>query len=296
MYENILIPLDGSKAAEMVIPYAVQMAARLDSQLILTGVCDPSTSGTEQLYHAYLERIAKQVQNQLKDWKPKTEKQVQTKVFIGKPAEEILRYADANNVALIALTSFGSSGRSHWFLGNNVAKIIQATSKPLLLIRAPASNSALQQKRLLKKVLVPLDGSELGATAVPYAELLGQALGAEIVLFQALEPMRIPFVDQELTTPNSGYTPVESKKVDSLAYLNSVANRLNKWGLKVSSAVVLGYAADQIIDYAKANAIDLIAMSSHGRTGVGRWLYGSVTDKVLHAGDTPVLVIHPTTE
>lgn len=293
MYENILVPLDGSKAAEMVIPYAEEIAARLDSQMILTSVYEASAANTEQLYHVYLERVAEQVQQQLKDWKPKQEKQVQSKVFIGKPADEILRYADDNDVALIALTSFGASGRSHWFLGNNVAKILQATSKPLLLIRAPASEAALKQKRLFKRILVPLDGSELGATALPYAELLGQALGAELVLFQVLEPMRLPLSDSEVTVPYSESAPEESKRADSSAYLNSVANRFKKWGLKVSSIVVSGSPANQIIDYAKANSIDLIAMSSHGRTGIGRWVYGSVTDKVLHAGDTPVLVIHP---
>ena len=293
MYEKILVPLDGSKAAEMAIPYAVEVTAKLDSQMILTSVCESIPADTQQLYQVYLERITEQVQNQLKDWKPKKEKEVQSKVLIGKPADEILRYADDNNVALIALTSFGSSGRSHWFLGNNVAKILQATSKPLLLIRTPASNVAIRQKRLVRKILVPLDGSELGATALPYAELLGQALGTEVVLLHVLEQMRLPLLSPEIVPPHSEPVPDESKRAESFAYLNGIANRLKKWGLKVSSTVVLGSAADQIIDYAKANAIDLIAMSSHGRTGIGRWIFGSVTDKVLHAGDTAVLVIRP---
>jgi nucleotide-binding universal stress UspA family protein len=75
-----------------------------------------------------------------------------------------------------------------------------------------------------------------------------------------------------------------------MQYLDGIGKKLKGKGLGVSSVVVIGSSADQIIDYAKANTIDLIAMSTHGRTGIGRWIFGSVTDKVLHAGDTPVLV------
>jgi len=86
----------------------------------------------------------------------------------------------------------------------------------------------------------------------------------------------------------------EKRRTAAEDYLNSVRKTLNRKRLKVSSTVVQGSPPDQTIDYAKANAIDLIAMSSHGRTGIGRWVFGSVTDKVLHAGDTPVLVVRAT--
>ena len=293
MYETILVPLDGSKAAEMVIPYAMEIAARLDSQMILASVCDPSDVKAEQLYQAYLESLSKKVQSQIADWKPRKEKPVEKKIFSGKPAEEILQYADDNDVALIALTSFGASGRSHWFLGNNVARILQSTIKPLLLIRAPANEASLKQNKLFKRILLPLDGSEIGAVAVPYSELLAQALGAELVLFQVVEPLKPPMVGSDVNFPFNAPALDEEKRADSAIYLNGVAERFRKWGFKVSTVVVSGSPANQIIDYAKANAIDLIAMSSHGRTGLGRWVFGSVTDKVLHAGDTPVLVIHP---
>jgi len=291
MYEKILVPLDGSETAEMVIPYAEEMAARLGSEIILTSVSESVPFDAQQLYQIYLERVTGQVQHQLKDWKPAKEKPVQSKVLTGRPADEILRYADETNTGLIALTSRGSSGRGPWLLGNIVEKVLRATSKPLLLIRAPANERAIQQKRLVKKIMVPLDGSELGATALPYAELIGQALGAELVLLHILEPIRPPLSASEVGVPSPEVIIDENRTADYSAYLNGVAERLKQWGIKVSSALVRGSPADQIIDYAKTNSIDLIAMSTHGRTGIGRWVFGSVTDKVLHAGDTPVLVI-----
>jgi nucleotide-binding universal stress UspA family protein len=86
----------------------------------------------------------------------------------------------------------------------------------------------------------------------------------------------------------------EAKRGSALAYLDSVGKAFREKGLSTSSIVALGSPADKIIDYADANAIDLIAMSTHGRSGIGRWVFGSVTDKVLHAGDKPVLAVRAT--
>jgi nucleotide-binding universal stress UspA family protein len=77
----------------------------------------------------------------------------------------------------------------------------------------------------------------------------------------------------------------------AFAYLNDIVKPLEKRGLKISTAVAFGSPADQILDYAKAKSVDVIAMSTHGRSGVGRWVFGSVTGKVLHAGDAAVLVV-----
>lgn len=288
MYEKILIPLDGSKAAEMVIPYAQEVATKLSSQTILVSVFEPVPTDLERLHQTYLERITEQVQHQLKDWEPKKEARVQSRVLMGKPADEILRHADENDVGLIAMTSRGSSVRGPWLLGNIAAKVLRATTKPVLLVRAPASEAALRQKRLVKRILVPLDGSDLGAAAIPHAEALGRALGAELVLFQVLEPVaswagsEVPYYITE---------PPEKRKNLAITYLDDVGKALRERGLKVSGVVAVGSPADRIVDYAKENAIDLIAISTHGRTGIGRWVFGSVTDKVLHAGDTAVLVV-----
>lgn len=214
---------------------------------------------------------------------------MQSKVLLGKPADEILHCADENNVGLIAMTSRGSSVRGPWLLGSIAAKILRATGKPVLLIRAPATDVALRQKSLVKRILVPLDGSELGEAAIPCTEALAQALGAELVLFRVVEPERTWTGEVCYATPQEE----ESRKISAIPYLDGVGKPLKDRGLSISCAAGLGSPADQIIDYAKVNAIDLIAMCTHGRSGIGRWTFGSVTDKVLHAGDTAVLIARP---
>ncbi len=291
MYERILVPLDGSSAAEIVLPYVEEIAAKLNSQITLVSVSESSAPDIDYLYRSYLERITKQVQSLLKDYGAKYESKVQSITLTGKPADEILRYADENNVSLIAMSSRGSSGQGPWVLGNIAAKVLRATSKPVLLIRAPADSAALEQKRLVKRILVPLDGSRIGEAAIPHTEKLAGALGAEVAFFQVLElPIVVSgrFIDGEFkVTPQE----MRKRKASGIAYLDDVGKTLKERGLNISAAVVSGSPAEQIMYWAEEKAIDLIAISTHGRSGIGRWVFGSVTDKVLHAGDTPVLVI-----
>ena len=297
MYERILVPLDGSNAAEIVLPYVEEIAAKLGAEIILVSVSESTAAETDHLYRLYLERIAEQVQRELEDWGAKEEAKVRSEVLLGKPASEILQYAEESNVGLIAMASRGRSSRGPWLLGNIAAKVLRATPKPMLLIRTPADNASLQQRSLVKRILVPLDESKVGESAIPCAEALAQVVVAELVLFRALEPLK-PFVAEGAVSMSPAMIKEEEerRKASAMAYLDGVGKVFQDRGLSTSSAIALGSPAEQIIDYAEANAIDLIAMSTHGRSGMGRWVFGSVTDKVLHAGDTPLLTIRATKE
>jgi nucleotide-binding universal stress UspA family protein len=147
----------------------------------------------------------------------------------------------------------------------------------------------LEQKALLRKILVPLDGSKRGEAAVPLVQELGIALDSEVILFQTV---KLPAIwAEELATIVT--IDLEERMAVATAYLNNTALVFQKAGMKVSIVMMVGLPADRIIDYATENDVDLIAMSTHGRSGVGRWAFGSVTEKVLHAGDTPVLAVRP---
>lgn len=290
MYERILVPLDGSSAAEIVLPHVEGIAAKFGAEIILVSVLEPAEDERDQLYRYYLERIAKQVQRQLKSWGAKEGILVKGEILMGKPAGEIVRYADENNVNLITMTSYGRSGRSPWFMGNVAAKVLRTTGKPVLLIRAPADKAMLKRKSLIKRILVPLDGSAVGETAIPYVETLGQVLGSELVLFQVVKPP-VPIGIEAPTMSTIYEEELERTRASAVVYLDRVGKKLQEKGLSTSSAINLGPPADQIIDYAETNAVDLIAMSTHGRSGIGRWVFGSVTDKVVHAGNIAVLTI-----
>jgi len=290
MYERILVPLDGSSKAEIVFPYVEDIAAKLGSRIMLVSVSD-SAGDVESLHRYYLERVKELVQTQMNNRSAPDASKVETEALTGSPAERILSYAEKSDASLIVMASHGSSDSGPWLLGSIAAKVLRASARPQLLIRAAANPHGSARAGIIKRILVPLDGSHIGEAAVPYTEVLASALGAELVLYYVLEPPAL------WTTYGAG-APVNlprdfflGAKAAAVSYVEAVRKRLADKGLAVRGEVREGRPADMIINYAQSNSIDLIAMSNHGRSGIGRWVFGSVTDKVLHSGETAVLVI-----
>lgn len=294
MYKKILVPLDGSDVAEMALPYAEEISARMNARMVLISVSGPKGDKRDHLFRYYLEGVSQRVEKELEAWGVTGEKGLDVDVFLGKPADEIIRYAEEGHADLIVMASRGRSGHGPWLLGNIAAKVLRATKKTVLLIRVPPRDSSLHEKYLIRKILVPLDGSSLGEMAVPQAELIAETLGAEIILLMVLEPLR-PLAGEGPTAARKLHLRLKEendrRKDMAHKYLEKVSQPLRERGRKVSFEVVSGAAAEQIIDFAKEKAMDMIAMSSHGRSGIGRWVFGSVTDKVVHAGETPLMVV-----
>ena len=154
---------------------------------------------------------------------------------------------------------------------------------------------------MYKEILVPLDGSEVSASALPTARQLAVALGARIHLLQVTSQAEEFAIMRGVEFSTMG--PEYSQQVLDEAltaqrdrierYLNEVGDDLEAEGIRVVKAVEDGQAADKIADYAEAAGIDLILMSTNGRGGVRRFLVGSVTDKVIRSTNLPVLVVHP---
>jgi len=289
MYKKILVPLDGSETAEAVLPYVEEVAARVNAEVMLAGVSKPGDLAVSNLYRAYLKHVQELLQHGLRRYKIDSTR-IESDILIGEPADEILRYSEKSGADLIAMTSRGLSEGKTWVLGSVVTKVLRAATIPILLVRTSASKGTVQRRRLIRTILLPLDGSEPGKSAIPHAEALALALGARLILFHVLEPI----------TGWAGASPAPSssreegqrrRKSLALEHLKEIGKPLEEKGLKVSKAVASGSPAEQIVGYAKAKSVDLIAMSTWGRSGIARWMLGSVTDKTLHAGDTPVLVI-----
>jgi nucleotide-binding universal stress UspA family protein len=141
---------------------------------------------------------------------------------------------------------------------------------------------------MYKKILVPLDGSELAKTGLEEAEKLAQAFGSEIILFQVVPFMPI-YGSPELVTP---LIVDEKQKEAAEKYLLALTEELKKKGLKAKSTVKTGQqVAVEIIDFAKECGVDLIVMCTHGRSGITRWVLGSVAHKVLTRAETPILLL-----
>lgn len=150
---------------------------------------------------------------------------------------------------------------------------------------------------MYERILVPLDGSKTGEAALPYVEelvsKLSPAVKVEITLLQVLSPRRVPVVAGEAVAEIAySEEEMEQTKEQAMDYLNQAGEALRSKGATVWAKVEIGIASDEIVKVAGEINIDLIAMSTHGRSGFSRWAFGSVTDKVLRmGGKVPILMV-----
>ncbi|MGB7946899.1 MAG: universal stress protein [Candidatus Binatia bacterium] len=293
MYSRILVPLDGSILSEGVLPYARAMARAINVPVELLRVNEPVQPNVPlpaKPVGEYLENIAASFAG-ITD--------VKCRVEPGSPADGIVDHAAAQSDTLIAMATHGRSGAQRYLLGSVAEKVLHATTNDVLLVRAEGGDTGGEAR--LNTVLVPLDGSELAEKALPTATGIAARLKLKIVLVRAL--VRFFFETPEPVLPVFGTHRQNQKDLWAQAgtaateYLNEKVARLRAEGLSDVSCVLIEDGAEgaaaAIIDLAKEISDSLVVMSTHGRSGIGRWLLGSVTERVMRHSSVPVLVIRP---
>lgn len=291
MYKNILVPLDGSKLSEGVLPYVRVLARALNLPVELLYVNDPDELApyAQPLQGGeYLEKIARSFFG-IPD--------IKCQVELGKPAEIIVDLSAAQPEALIAMATHGRSGAKRWLLGSVAEKVWHAVNNHLLLVRP--GNEDYRAGAVLTSVIVPLDGSGMAEKVFPTVSELANRLSLEVVLIRVTE--RIYSAPPEAFLPTFGATIPNlpelwaQARTEAEKYLTGKVEHLRAQGVaKVSSIVLQGGAdgaAGEIIDLAQKTANNLIAMSAGGASGMGRWFMGSVTARVVRHSRDAVLVI-----
>lgn len=148
----------------------------------------------------------------------------------------------------------------------------------------------------LKSILVPLDGSILGEAALPCAEELARTSGASLVLMQAVTPPHLEIELAEARSPHLARLSeeyLEHATATARNYLAGIQKRLSENGIAVHTAVEMGQAPEAILASSRSNAVDMIALSTHGRSGISALVMGSVANKVLYSAEVPVLLVRP---
>ncbi len=287
MWKRILIPLDGSNLAEQALAYAEELAVAFSSELVLLYVSESREKQYHHMHQLYVEEVAKQLKERFKK-----RARVKTVVLSGEPAEEIIGYAEKNNISVIIMASHGRSGITGWVMGGVASKVLHTTKVPVMLIRVAKPPRKAPRKRLLERVLLPLDGSETGEAAVPYVQELISKLGVEVILFGVVAGGRhvrtvggldyILYPEQEL----------ELIKTEAGGYLDRLCQRLAARKGRVSVELKVGDdIAGEIIKFAKKDSVSLIAISAHGHSGIEKWVFGSIANKVVQVSKIPVLVV-----
>lgn len=298
MYTKILIPLDGSRTAERVLPVARILAETLKLPIELLEVVDIAamTSHIVADKARYLDAIISEGENASREHLAEVAAtfpgcRVTCKVERGRPADAIIDWAEKEPGTLIAMATHGRSGINRWMMGSVAEKVLRGTSAPMLLVRADGT-AGDGHFAGIKSIVVPLDGSALAETVLPTVCEVAKLLNLEVVLCRAYE------LDASAYYGNETYLPkydelLKDLKIEVESYLKSKAEALSGAGLaRVSWVALEGAGAEEIVRYANQHHDAMVAMCTHGRSGVKRWALGSVTEKVVRHAEEPVLVVH----
>ena len=298
MVTKILVPLDGSAVAEQVLPYVRTLAGGLKVPVELMGVVDMAQFDSHIAAEKgrYLDTL---IEDSVRCSREYLKGVAQTfpdanasfAVEKGGAAEVIIAKAGADNETLITMATHGRSGIDRWLLGSVAEKVLRGSANPLLLVRAKAEAKAAGGATL-KSIVVPLDGSELAESVLPAVLEMAKKLNLKIVLFRACNVPYSVFggVREHIAIVDELLGGI---KAEARAYLEKKTEELKKQGAKVSYVLEQGASADQIISLGRKTPDNLIAMCTHGWSGVKGWVLGSITETVVrHSGD-PVLVIRP---
>lgn len=286
--DRILVTLDGSRLAEQILPIVRKIALGLRLPVTLLRVADRDARpafGPAPAMQDYLAEVAAKYFPAGID--------VTRLGLTGKPAELIVERAGAAPGCLIAMATHGVTGVRRWVLGSTASKVLQSVVNPLLVIHPVESSDAAVEVDL-HTMFVPLDGSALAEKILPQVVLWAKSLNLAVQLLRvyAMPPEAYIVTDGGIATG-----PAEFRKgmhEEAVAYLDGQVDALRAEGLvNVSATVLEGDAASEIIDVAQRTPDNLIAMSTHGRSGIGRWVLGSVTEKVVQYSRDPVLLIRP---
>lgn len=284
MLQQILVPLDGSGEAESVLPYLRDLAPRFDSRVHILGVgIGTRTRRVNRLLEDYINRTALSLRGDNIKAEPV--------VLYGIAADKILDFIIQKEIDLIIMATHGRSGVTRWWMGSVAEKVISEAPSPVLLVRSKRRKKTKGAGKLhfLDKILAPLDGSDIGQAALPYIETLAIEARASVSLLQIVSPPGT--VEASLLGGPDWRKFVKAMQDAGEDYLKVIAQKFNEKGIKTVYEVVSGDPADKIVEYAEDNKMSLIAMSTHGRTGLARWVLGSVADKILHGSTMPILLV-----
>jgi len=282
--KEILVPLDGSGEAESELPYLRDLAPKFDSHVHILGVgIGRKTRRVNRLLEDYIKKIASGLRSD--------NIKAEAVIRYGIAADKILDFTVEKGADLIIMATHGRSGITRWWMGSVAEKVITEAIAPVLLVRSkrPAKTGTAGKLHFLHKILAPLDGSDIGEAALAYAETLAIKSQASVDLLQIISPPGT--VEASLLGGPDWRKFIKAMHDAGENYLKSISARLSGNGVKSIYEVVTGDPADKIVEYAEDKRVSVIAMSTHGRTGLARWVLGSVADKVLHSARIPILLV-----
>jgi nucleotide-binding universal stress UspA family protein len=300
----VLAPVDGSTLALHAVPWAAKLAGP-DGTVILLRVVPPQPDYAESLFSfvGAEERV-----REIQDAWTRTAKAdmdeaeallsgsgvtVEQVVAEGEPDEEIVAAAARRGVQMIAMASHGRGAVGRAIFGSVADRVARTAPVPVLILRPPDED--VVPSVAVSRIVVPLDGSEIAARALPVASELAEHLAAPVHVIRAVDaalslPMASgvfgagPVVDANVTDQIW-----EEAEAEARSTVTAAVSQLQSEGVDASGGIVIGspfFAISEAIEPG-----DLLTLTSHGRGGVRRWLLGSVAEKLVREAKAPVMLV-----
>ncbi|MCH8802187.1 MAG: universal stress protein [Chloroflexi bacterium] len=305
MYDRIIVPLDGSPLAERVLPYVTRISLGMGIPVHLMQVF-PSVSEAlaDPAHGRYQSGISAGAHDEAMDYlnsvKRKTAGvEITCEAHEGDIVTHIIDEAEKSPNSLVALSTHGRSGVTRWLMGSVTDNVLHHTKNPMLIFRGHQEGDP-EPDTNLETIIVPLDGSPLAEQVLPHVVALAKALNLKVTLIRAAATVeefsavtgfqRVDGISGLHYQTFENLTKVAGNQ--ALDYIKGQEEHLRSQGVaSVDHRIVPGSAAAVIVDVALETPDNLVAMTTHGRSGPARWTLGNVTDRVVrHSGD-PVLVV-----
>lgn len=286
--QQILFPTDFSDGARQAFPQAVFLADWHDATLHVLNVREQPEDADSASLPVSTDTLA--------EWLDVPEhgpsmpdledlSLVQEQVEADSPPERIVAYAEDVDIDLIVMGTHGRRGLRRMLVGSVTEEVVRTSPCPVLTVRTSADASP---KQAIRRILVPVDFSEASMSAVRHAKEIALTYGAEIDLLHVV---------REIAYPSAyGFEPPHFSMDEFLDRAEEKLGELAHTEIGIEHAMVeatMGDPSMGILDYVDANEVDLVVIATHGRTGVDRFLIGSVAERVLRRSPTPVFVVPP---
>ena len=301
MFDPILVPLDGSRLAECVLPHVVAIARSFDAEITLLRMLEKKqANASAQLFDLlnwqinkteaalYLEKIKERFQE--------SGLRVQTIVLEGLVGEWITEYAQNQGMKLIILSSHGHSGLTQWGISSITQKNILSAPTSVLIIRAYQQDTRageLSANRLYQRILVPLDGSQRAENVLPIITQLAHIHKSQIHLVQVVQTpemaRQMPQAREDIDLSNR---VVARNREEARHYLEQVKSRSYLEGIPVQTHLITSdNAATDLHQLVEHEQIDLVTLSAHGYSGNHQWPYGSMVNNFIMYGKVALLIV-----
>lgn len=300
MYDEILLPTDGSAHSTAAAEHALALARAFDATVHVLGVADVNRAaglfdagGVDEAFVERVERDAEDAIERTTSLAGAADR-LETAVVRGDPGEVIVDYIDEHGLDAVVMGTHGRRGIRRFIAGSVTEHVVRVAEVPIFTVRRPEdadesdrSTGTAGDLPTYERVLVPTDGSDTADRAVDHALGIAAAFDGEL--------HALSVVDVSTVASSSDIVPsdtvIESLTDRGERAVASVADRADERGVESVTEVVQGFPGSTILRYVREEEMDIVVMGTHGRTGLGRALLGSTAERIVRRSPVPVCTV-----